>query len=86
MFNIVEKYMQRITKDDVNKFAIKKNVYLSNSELDFTYDFIKKNYANILKNHSLFKIDRYENRYSKENFPKVKKVFTEYFSKYQRFL
>ena len=86
MFNMIDKYMQRMTKDDINNFAKKKGANLSNEELDFTYSFIKKNYKEILKNPSLFKLERYENKYSKENFPKVKKVFTEYFSKYQRFL
>lgn len=42
MYNIIEKYMNMLKKEDVNNFAISKNIYLSNAELDFTYDFIKK--------------------------------------------
>ena len=44
MYNIIENYMQRITKDDVNKFALSKNCQLSPEELDFTYIFLKKNW------------------------------------------
>ena len=86
MFNIVDKYMQRLSISEVDNFAKSKNVVLSESELQFTYDFVKKNYKELLQNPKLFNIDRYQNKYTPENFSKIKKVFTEYFSKYQRFL
>ena len=86
MFNIVDKYMQNISITDIDNFAKKKNVVLSPDELEFTYTFIKKNYREVLKNPKLFNIERYQGKYSPENFEKIKKVFTEYFSKYQRFL
>ena len=40
--NIVDIYMNNLRKDDVLNFATKKDIRLSNEELDFTYDFIKK--------------------------------------------
>lgn len=86
MFNIVERYMQKLTKDDVNAFALKKNIMLSDDELNFTYEFLKKNYKDILQNPNLFDIDRYKGYYTPNNFEKIKKVFTEYYSKYHRFL
>lgn len=86
MFNIIDKYMSCLTKEHVNNFAISKNVYLSEEELSFTYDFVKKNYKEALKNPNLFDIDRYKNKYSEENFQKIKKVYTEYLSKYRHFL
>ncbi len=86
MFNMIDKYMQSITKDDVNNFAKSKNITLSESELNFTYAFVKKNYKEMLKNPNLFKIDRYKDHYQGNNFEKIKKVYIEYFSKYQRFL
>ncbi|MBE6148043.1 MAG: hypothetical protein E7167_00825 [Firmicutes bacterium] len=86
MFNIVDKYMRNIGISDIDNFAKKKNINLSPEELEFTFTFIKKNYKEILQNPKLFNIDRYESRYTPENFIKIKKVFTEYFSKYQRFL
>lgn len=86
MFNMVDRYMSTITKDKVNDFAKKKNVYLSDKELDFTYNFVKKNYKEMLLNNNLFDINRYKDKYSPENFIKIKKVYTEYFSKYHKFL
>lgn len=86
MFNIVDSYMRNLSITDVDNFAKKKNVNLSEEELQFTYSFIKKNYKEMLQNPKLFNIDRYKAKYSPENFDKIKKVFTEYFSKYHRFL
>ncbi len=86
MFGIIDNYMKNITKEDVNKFAKSKNVFLDEEELTFTYEFIKRNYKEIIKNPSLFKIERYKNKYKGNNFEKIKKVYIEYFSKYQRFL
>ena len=86
MFGMIDNFMKGITKEDVNKFAKSKNVFLDDDELTFTYDFVKKNYKEMLKNPSLFKIDRYKNKYKGNNFEKIKKVYIEYFSKYKRFL
>ncbi len=49
MFNIIGAYINKLTKDDVNKFAISKGATLSNEELEFTYSFIKKNWKDVLK-------------------------------------
>lgn len=75
-----------MTKEDVQNFALSKNVNLSDSELEFTYSFIKKNYQDMLKNPQLFDLKRYENHYSKENFSKITKVYQEYFQKFSRYL
>lgn len=86
MYNIIEKYINHMTIDDVNNFALKKNIHLSESELTFTYSFLKSNYKNILSNPSLLDLERYKNNYTKENFEKISKVFQEYFQKYSRYL
>jgi hypothetical protein len=86
MFNIIGAYINKLTKDDVNKFAISKGATLSNEELEFTYSFIKKNWKDILKNPSIFDIERYSKYYSNDNFIKIKQVFNEYFQKFSSYL
>lgn len=78
MFNIIGAYINKLTKDDINKFAISKGATLSNEELEFTYSFIKKNWKDVLKNPSIFDIERYSKYYSKDNFIKIKQAFNEY--------
>ena len=86
MYNLIVNYMSKITKEDMNNFALSKDVNLSESELDFTYDFVMKNYQNFLKNPKLFNINRYKDHYTEENFSKITKVFNEYFQKYASYL
>lgn len=78
--------MSNLSKEEVNDFAIKKNVNLSNEELDFVYIFVKKNWEQVIKNPKLLNLERYQDRFTPENFIKIKKLFIEYSSKYQAFL
>ena len=41
MYNLVKRYMENLSVDQVNDFAQKNNVFLSESELNFTYTFVK---------------------------------------------
>ncbi len=86
MYNLISRYMSRLTKEDVNNFAISKNVNLSSEELDFTYLFVKKNWEQIIKNPKLLNLDRYQDKFSCENFPKIKKLVNEYSARYEGFL
>ena len=86
MHSIIERFIMRMSKDDINNFAISKNINLSDSELEFTYNFLKKNYKEMLSNPKLFDINRYQNNYTKENFNKIAKVYQEYFNKYANYL
>jgi len=86
MFNIIERFILRMTKEDINNFAISKNITLSEEELNFTYDFVKKNYKTFLGNPKLFNLERYQNFYSKENFSKITKVYNEYTKRYANYL
>lgn len=86
MFNLIQRYMSKISKEDINNFAIKKDINLNENELDFTYNFIKKNWNQILSNPNMLNLDRYKSNYSDENFNKIKILFNEYYSKYHRFL
>lgn len=86
MYNIISKVMMRLTKEEVNNFALSKNTNLSNEELEFTYAFIKKNWEQVIKNPNLLNLERYKDKFTPENFSKIKKLFNEYSSRYQAFL
>lgn len=86
MFNLIERFINRMTLEDVNNFALKNGITLNSDELSFTYNFIKKNYKEMLLNPNLFDINKYQNFYSKENFSKIAKVYQEYFNKYSLYL
>ena len=86
MYNIIERYINNLSKEQVNNFAKNNDIHLSGLELDFLYVFIKKNYKEILANPRLLNIDRYKTKFSEENFAKIKKLFNEYLTKYGSYL
>ena len=86
MFVLVERYINNLTINDLNNLAITKEIYLSPEELEFSYEFIKKNWQNVLSNHGVFDVDKYKEHYSEENFMKIKKLIKEYSIKYSNYL
>ncbi len=86
MYNLIKAYMGRMTINDVNNFAISKNIHLSPEELNFVYDFISKNWEQIVRNPKLLNLDRFKDHFSPENFEKVKKLFLEYSARYSSFI
>ncbi len=86
MYNLINRVMTRLTPEDVNNFAISKNVFLSQEELDFVYAFVKKNWEQVIKNPKLLHLERYQSHFSPDNYQKIQKLFLEYSSKYQAFL
>lgn len=86
MFNIIERYMNKLTKEDVNNFAQKNNVFLNEEELDFTYVFVKKNWQTVIANPNTLNLDRYKDKFTEENLIKIKKLFKEYSIRYKNYL
>ena len=83
---IINNYMNNLTKEKLNNFALKNNILLSPKELNFTFNFIKKNYLDILNNYNNFNIDNYKQYYSNENFNKIKSLIKIYQQKYGHLL
>lgn len=86
MRNIINNFMNKLKLEDISNFATNKGINLSENELVFTYEFIKKNWESILGNPKLFNIDRYKSNYTQDNFIKIKKIYKEYLQKYSNYL
>ncbi len=86
MFNIIERYMNKLTKTDIDNFARKNNIFLNEEELEFTYIFVKKNWQTVIANPASLNLDRYKDKFSEENLTKIKKLFKEYSIRYKNYL
>lgn len=86
MYILIERYINNLTIHDLNNLALTKGISLNNEELDFSYNFIKKNWKTILASHGIFDIDKYKDNYTEENFLKIKKLIKEYTIKYANYL
>lgn len=78
MLNLIEPYINNITKNDINDFALRNNINLNSNELDFIYNFIKTRYKEVLNNPNNFSLTRYKNNFSNENFIKINGLVNRY--------
>ena len=78
MLNLIEPYINNITKNDINSFALKNNINLNNNELEFIYNFIKIRYKEVLNNPNNFSLTKYKNNFSNENFVKINGLINRY--------
>lgn len=86
MFVLIERYINNMSIHDLNNLAISKGINLSDEELSFSYNFIKKNWKNVLSNYNLFDFEKYRDKFSEENFIKIKMIIKEYTIKYGNYL
>jgi len=78
MQDMISYYIEKLTKEDIKKFALQKQINLSPNELDFTYNFIKNNYQVVLSNPHSFDFSLYQKHYSKDNFNKINNLIKIY--------
>lgn len=78
MYNIIENYVSKLTKEDIIKYANKNNLTLSNNELNFIYNFIKDNYKDVMKNPNKYDISDYKSIFSEENYIFISNIINKY--------
>ena len=78
---LIKKYINNLTINDIKKYAISKNEILTNEEATIIYNYIKKYHQELLnKNTNSFIILKQHLR--KELFDKITLLYNEYASKY----
>lgn len=81
MFQLIKNYVSKMTPQDVVNFTSKNGIYLSSTEVDFVYRFIKKNYEALYANPNI-DLSKYKEHFSEENYEKIIKLVNQYKQKY----
>ena len=82
---IIKKYIDKITNNDIYKFALKNNIILNNEEINYIHKLINIYWNDILKNNDdiLLKIkDKFDNN----KYEQIKKIYYEYKNKYINYI
>ena len=74
---IILKYMEKLTKEDISKYAISQGISLKNNELDLIYAYIKKYSKRILDN-PLDVIDEIKDDLSTAVYNKLLELYDKY--------
>ena len=75
---LIERYITNLTIEDLALHAHKQGINLSEAELIFSFDFIKNNYQEVIKNPDNFDFQNYAGYYSEENFEKINNLINKY--------
>ena len=86
MYTLIERYINKLSIDDLNNYLVKKDINLNEDELNFTYNFIKKNWNQILSDPNTFNINNYKDKYTSINFIKMNNLVKEVYFKYRKYL
>ena len=78
IYNLIENKIQNLTMEELYEVALKQGINLSEEELNFSFNFIKINYKEILKNPTNFDFQNYAGYYSEENFIKINNLINKY--------
>lgn len=82
MVNLIAIYINNMSIDDFNGMALDQGINLSKSELDFSYNFIKDNWLDVFNDYDSFDFSKYKNKFSDENYEKIRKLIDDMYSKY----
>lgn len=74
---IILKYMEKITKDDIRKYAQSQDTTLDDNELDLIYNYIKK-YPKRILNEPLDVIDEIKDDLSNDVYQKLLELYQKY--------
>ena len=85
MINIIKKYINTITVDNIKEFSKKNGVYLNDKEI-YTVDYVLKNELDELIKNTDNILYKYENNFSVDNFIKIKNLIIEYKKRYKNYL
>jgi len=86
MYILLERYIDNLSIHDMNLWAMQHDLVLSRKELNFCYEFVKKNWKTILAQHGIFDVEKYKGNFSEENFGKIKVLIKEARLKYGKYL
>lgn len=74
MMMFAEMYINNMTMEQLNEMALSNDIKLSNDELEFSFNFIKNNWKEVLTNHEDFDLGKYKNNFSDENYKKIEEL------------
>ena len=87
MYNkLIEKYLSKLTKDDLILFAFKNDIILNSLEVDYIYNIIKNKYQILLSDDYEIIFKDATNYITKNNLKKIYNLYLDYRNKYKNYL
>ena len=86
MLNLITNYINKITKEDINNYLIKNDIYLNNNELNIIYDSLKNKWYDFLYGNTLPILEYLKTNISESNYNKLYNLYIKAKEKYSNYL
>lgn len=86
MNSLIGQYVNKLTINNINDFAVKNNINLNENELNVLLNVAKNHYRDVLDGNDSNVIIYLKDNLSTENYNKVISLYNEYKNKYQGYL
>ncbi len=86
MEQIIKNYIDKISINDINRFANKYDIILNNDELNLIYKYIKKDWKTIIYGNYNSILNDLKSKIDINKYNKIEKLFYQFKSKYQNLL
>lgn len=86
MDSLIKQYVNKMTINNINDFAVKNNINLCENELNLLLNIVKNNYQDILNGQDEIVKKKLKENLAEENYQKIIKLYAEYKEKYQGYL
>ena len=86
MDSLIKQYVNKMTINNINDFAVKHNKNLCENELNLLLNIVKNNYQEILNGKDEIVKKKLKENLAEENYQKIIKLYNEYKEKYQGYL
>jgi len=72
---LLEQYINRLKKEDINIFALKEGVTLEDYELDIIYNYVKKDYKTVNYGNARSILDKIKNEVKPFTYSKIENLY-----------
>ena len=83
---MISQYINKITKEDIFKFAKDKGIYLNNDELEFVFSKIKNNWKTIVFGDPSNIFKELKTKTSIQKYNQIEQLYYEFKKKYRAYL
>lgn len=85
MKGLIKNYIDKLTIEDLKNFALKNDINLNNTELEYLLKLTKENFEDVLVNEDKY-LDMVKNNVNPNEFEKIKELFLYYKNRYKGYL
>lgn len=85
MKSLIKNYMDLLTIEKLNEFAIKNDIHLNSTELEFIFNMVKQNWQDILKDETKY-LNELQKNINPTDFNKIKNLVIYYKNRYKGYL